>query len=109
MVELSNEDGLAHPHILRVFDIPHLMTHLWRNQLSKDMYVLFTLNVGPSFWPQYMHEHLIVLIVLPLARVTNYRGPWVLQGRPSALEVYNQMKTILKHPELYGCRQFHDL
>ena len=41
----------AHPHTPHVFAIPCLMTHLWRSQLSKGADVLFTIDVGPSFWP----------------------------------------------------------
>ena len=79
VVELFNEDSLAHPHTPHVFAVPRLMTHLWRNHLSKDSYVLFTVNVGPSFWTCSMNEPLIVLIFLPLDHVSNYRCTWVLQ------------------------------
>ena len=51
------------------------MKHLWRKQSSKDIDVLFIINLGPPFWPRYMHETLIVLTVLPLAHVPNYRDP----------------------------------
>ena len=80
VVGLFNEDSLAHPHIPHVFSIPCLMTHLWIKKLSKYVDVLFTVNVGPSFWPCSMHEPLIVLIVLTLDRVSKYRGPCVIQG-----------------------------
>ena len=91
VVELLNEDCLAHPHTPHVFYIPRLMTHLWRSHLSKDTAVLFTIIVGPSFWPCSMHEPLIVLIVLPLSHVSNYRGTWVLRGSSLALEVQEHM------------------
>ena len=100
---------MAHPHILHVFAIPLLMTHLWRRQLSKDADVLFTINVGPSFWPCSMNEPLIMLIVLPLAHVSNYRGPWVLWGSSPALEVQDHLEARFKHPELHGCGKFNDL
>ena len=109
VVEVFNEDSLAHHHIPHVFAIPRLMTHLQRRQLSKDVDVLFTINVGTYFWPSSMHEPLIVLIVLPLAHVSNYRGPWVLRGSPPALEVKDYPEDGFKHPELHGCGKFHDL
>ena len=56
VVELFNEYCLSHPHIPHVFAIPRLMTHLWRRQLSKDADVLFTINMGPYFWPYSMYE-----------------------------------------------------
>ena len=69
VVEVFNEDCLLHPHTPHVFDIPRLMTHLWRRKLSKDEDVLFTINVGPYFWPYSMHEHLTVLIPPPMVPV----------------------------------------
>ena len=65
VVKVFNKDRLAQPHTPHVFAIHRLMTHLWRRQLSKDADVLFTINVGKSFWPSSMHEPLIVLIVSP--------------------------------------------
>ena len=85
--ELYNENRLEHPHTPHVFAIPRLRTHLWRKQLSKDTDVLFTVNVGSSFWTCSMHEPLIVLIFFPLSHVKNYIGTWVLQGSPYDLEV----------------------
>ena len=55
VVELFNEDRLAHTYTPHMFALPSLMTHLWRNQLSKDADVLLTVNVGPSFWTCSMH------------------------------------------------------
>ena len=75
VVELFNDYRLAYPHIPHVFAIPILMTHIWKKQVYKDVDVLITLNVGVSFYPCSMHEPLIVLIFLPLAHVSNYRGP----------------------------------
>ena len=87
VVEVFNDDCLAHLHIPHVFAIPRLMTHLWRRKLSKDADVLFTIDMGPSSWPFSMHEPLIVLIVLSLDHVSNLICPWVLRGSSPALEV----------------------
>ena len=85
------------------------MTHMCRRQLSKNVDVLFTINVGRSFWPCYMHEPIIVLIAFPLAHVSNYRDTWVLQGSPPDLEVQNHPEAGFKHTKLHGCGKFHDL
>ena len=92
-----------------MFDISRLITHLWRKQLSKEEDVLFTVNVGLSFPSCSMHESLIVLIVLPLAHVSKYRGPWVLWGSSRSLEVKDHLGAGFKYPELHGCGKFHDL
>ena len=47
VVEVFNEDILAHPHIPHIFSIPRWMNHMWRRQLYKDADFLFTINVGP--------------------------------------------------------------
>ena len=56
-----------------------------------------------------MHEPIIVLIVLPLAHVSNYRDPWVLRGSSPALEVQDHIYCGFKYTELHGCGKFHDL
>ena len=109
VVEVSNEDLLAHPYTPHMFAIPRFINHLWRRKLSKDAEVLFTINVGPSCWSRSMHEPIIVLICLPLDHVSNYRGPWVLQGISQALEVHSHLEDGFKHPELHGCGKFRDL
>ena len=43
------------------------MTRLWMKNLYKDVNVLFTINVGLSFWNCSMYEPFTVLIVFPLA------------------------------------------
>ena len=78
------------------------MAHMWRSQLSKDVEDLFTINMGPSCWPCSVYEPIIVLIVLPMALVSNYRGPWVQGGGYQALEVQNHLEAGFKYPELYG-------
>ena len=102
VVELFNEDRLVHLNLPHVFSIPCLMTHLWIKQLSKDADFFSTVYLRQSFWTCSMHGPLIMLIVLPLALVTNYRGPWALQGIPPALEVQNQLEAGFKHPGLHG-------
>ena len=109
VVELFNEDRLVHPYIPHVFAVPRLMTHLWRKALSKDADIMFTVNVGASFWPTSMHEPLIVLIVFPISHASNHRGPWTLRGGCAALEAKNRLETGFKNHTLPGRREFYDL
>ena len=80
VVELFNDDRLAHPEIPHVFCVPRLMTHLWRKALEKDADLVFRVDAGAPFWPKSMHEPLNILVVLPLSFIPNYRGPWVMRG-----------------------------
>ena len=108
-MELFNEDRLAHPHIPHVFVVPRLMTHLWRKQLGKDANLMFHVKPGACFWPKSMHEPLYVAIVLPLAYAEQHRGPWVLHGSRTSLELSQSLVSGFKDPELYGSQKFHDL
>ena len=109
IVELFSEDRLTNPHIPHVFAVPRLMTYLWRKALSKDADVVFSIRAGSSFWPSSMHEPLIVLIVLPLTHVENYRGPWTRRGSPEVNRLKNALEAGFRDPELHGSRKFHDV
>ncbi|KAL7527171.1 hypothetical protein ACHAXR_001836 [Thalassiosira sp. AJA248-18] len=65
VMEIFNEDWIAHPWNPHVFVVPRLMTHLWRKSLGKDADVIFNVKVGNHFWGSSQHEPLIVAIVLP--------------------------------------------
>ena len=56
-----------------------------------------------------MHEPLIVVIVFPLAHVSNYKGLWVIRESSPALGVQDHMEAGFKHPEIHGCGKFHGL
>eukprot|EP00984_Skeletonema_dohrnii_P024304 scaffold13420_cov135-Skeletonema_dohrnii-CCMP3373.AAC.1 len=109
VVELFNEDRLVNPHLAHVFVIPRLMTHLWRKQLFKDADVRFYVRAGAPFWPSSMHEPLTVLLVLPLAFVENYRGPWTVRDTTEAREFGELMDTEFGDPVQNGRRRFLDM
>ena len=56
-----------------------------------------------------MHEHLYVLIVLPIAHVSGYRGAWTLRGSAAATQVSDQLEAGFKQLEEHGCQKFHDM
>lgn len=82
-MELFNEDRIAHPWNAHVFAIPRIMTHLWRKNLGKDADLIFSVAPGKHFWQKCQYEPLTIAIVLPLAYVENYRGPWTARGTPA--------------------------
>ena len=46
VLEVFNEDRIAHPWNLHIFVVPRLMTHLWRKNLTKGADVVFEVQVG---------------------------------------------------------------
>jgi|SaaInl85LU_5_DNA_1037374.scaffolds.fasta_scaffold15347_4 hypothetical protein len=66
VMEVFNDDRIAHPTKTHIFVVPRLMTQLWRRKLGKDADVLFTVAVaaGNHFWERSQHESLIIAIVL---------------------------------------------
>ena len=109
VVELFNDDRLAHPKIHHVFCVPRLMTQLWRKALSKDADLVFTVEAGASFWPKGMHEPLIVLVVLPLHFVPHYRGPWVMRGGECAVGYKTALDSGFKSPARDEPEELHDV
>ena len=109
VMELFNEDRLAHPEMSHVFVIPRLMTHLFRRALGKDADLMFEAASGSWFWPLSMHEPLIVAVVLPLVFVPRYRGPWVLRAGELSRDTAEKLKGGFKCPEVWGQVKLHDL
>lgn len=109
IVEVFNEDRIVNPHLTHVFVVPRLMTHLWRKQLFKDADVVFYVKAGAPFWPSSMHEPLTIIIVLPLAYVKNYRGPWIVKHTPSAREFGRHMDSEFGKPRENGRQEFLNL
>ena len=109
VIELFNEDRLAHPSMSHVFVIPRLMTHLFRRSLGKDADLMFEAASGSWFWPLSMHEPLIVAIVLPIVHVPRHRGPWVLRSSELSKHAAAELQSGFKHPEVRGAIKLHDL
>lgn len=97
VMDIFNEDRIAHPWNPHVFVVPRLMTHLWRKSLGKDADVIFNVKVGNHFWGSSQHEPLIVAIVLPIAHVSNYRGPWIAKGTPEAEKLTTELDAGFKY------------
>eukprot|EP00985_Skeletonema_marinoi_P028317 scaffold24532_cov80-Skeletonema_marinoi.AAC.2 len=109
VMEVFAEDHLVNPHLAHVFVIPRLMTHLWRKHLFKDADLKFYVQAGAPFWPRSMHEPLTVVVVLPLAHVPKYRGPWTIRGRPETKQVAEQLDAKFQRPGESGRGEFLDL
>jgi hypothetical protein len=79
-LELLGEDCLAHSKWPHVFVVPRLMMHMWQKDLMKNADLLFTVPAQVPFWTARQFEPLIVAILLPLAHVLSYAGPWLVRG-----------------------------
>ena len=49
VMEVCNEDRMAHSKRAHVFVVPRLITHLWRKHLEKDADVLMTITDRDNF------------------------------------------------------------
>ena len=96
VLEVFNEDRLAHPLNPHVFVVPRLMTNQWRKSLPKDVDIMFTVQTGVSFWGALQHEPLLVAITLPLSHVPSYRGPWLAKGTLQARKLACELETGFK-------------
>eukprot|EP00956_Cyclotella_meneghiniana_P029334 scaffold70717_cov42-Cyclotella_meneghiniana.AAC.2 len=87
------------------------MTGMWRKQLSKDADVIFTVELGPTFWGADMHEPLLIFIMLPLTYVRNYLGPWLLKGTDAAEDIGKRLTSGFKvwKEVSYEPRRFSEL
>ena len=70
---------------------------------------MFHVKPGACFWPRSMHEPLYVAVILPLDYAEQHRGPWVLHGSGTSLELNGRLVSGFKDPELHGSQKFHDL
>ena len=109
VMEVFNEDRLAHPWIPHVFVIPRLMTNLWRKLMGRDADLMFTLEVGDHFWCRRQHEPLIIAVVLPLAHCTRYFGPWVARETPQVRVLARELENGFKWNKCHTHQGLHDM
>jgi hypothetical protein len=109
MMEMFNEDRLAHPTMPHVFVVPRLMTYLWRKELGKDADVLFTVQTGVPFWTSNQFEPLVVAIVFPISHVPRYTGPWLVRGTDEGREYERTLTLGFKIGGDYDPAKLHDV
>ena len=97
VMEVFNEDRVAHPWNPHVFVVPRLMTHQWQKSLRKAADVVFTVQVGDHFWGRVQHEPLIIVVVLPLSHAPSYKGPWLARGSAQACKLACELDAGFKH------------
>lgn len=109
VMEVFNEDRIAHPWNTHIFVVPRLMTHLWRRKLGRDADVLFYAATGNHFWEKSQHEPLIIALVFPYAYVHSYRGPWVVGETDMFDAVTSELHEGFKFAQKDGTGEFPKL
>ena len=46
--------------LIHIIVVPKLMTYKWKNNMLKTCDLFFYVDVGPSYWPDNMHESLLI-------------------------------------------------
>ena len=75
VMELFLEVHMYHPYCSHLNVVPRLMEFLWRKQIGKEDYLLFTVIVGIPFWDLGVHEPLIIALFFPIISLRNWRRP----------------------------------
>jgi hypothetical protein len=83
---------LKRPWGTHVVVVPRLLTLRWRKQLTKTADVIFTNEIGESYWDRSQHEPLLIAICLPLFR----SSPWRLKGTPFVERVEGCVREMQK-------------
>ena len=68
------------------------MTYRWQRLLYKVTDFVFKVPVGTTFWPNNMHEPLLVGIALPFIR----HRPWQLRSTPKLLAIGRQLREVYR-------------
>jgi hypothetical protein len=79
-----------------IFLCPRLFTQRWRKKLFNLSDIVFEVKAGcRPFWPELMHEPLLVGHVLPLS----LSPPWQLRGSQSILALAGQLRQVWQSPD----------
>ena len=79
-----------------IFVCPRLLEPYWRGHVHKSADFVFEIPAGTSFWPEDMHEPLILAIYLPFL----HREPWQFKGCAAVLGVVRNMQGMWKASEI---------
>ena len=78
------------PESYHIFVCPKLMTYKWRKNLLKTCDLSFYVDTGVTYWPEGMHENLLIVIYLPLLHC----HPWTYRGSRTILEVERHLRKV---------------
>ena len=81
---------------LHVFLIPKLFYALFRRQLFKTMDIVLFLPPRFDFWPDSMHEPLIIAFLFPFIRFK----PWTVKHTPKLCSVGRELQRLWKEKRL---------
>ena len=93
VVDQLGEARHKRPYCTHVVVVPRLMTGRWRKKMSKEADIMIEIPSGTSFWPNAMHEPLILFICLPLCRYQ----PWSLRGTKYMGGLVRELREVWKN------------
>jgi hypothetical protein len=73
-----------------IFVCPRLLTPYWRTHLHRSADLVFEIPAGCDYWPQEMHEPLILAVFLPFLP----HRPWQLRRSQSMLELGDRLQRM---------------
>jgi hypothetical protein len=77
--------------------------------LMKNVDLFFTVPAQVSFWTAGQYEPLIVAIVLPLAYVPSYTGPWLARGTHEGEQAEQALQRGFKGKDTNDTGEPHEL
>jgi hypothetical protein len=86
------------PYSTHIVLIPRLLTSYWWRLLGKTCDLVFTVPLGPDFWPPSHFEPLIVGLYLPLLPFS----PWQFRGTPFLDRLARQLSGLPRVDNHWG-------
>jgi hypothetical protein len=80
------------PDLTHIFVCPKLMTPCWRKHMLKTCCFSFYVDPGLAYWPDSMHESLLIGVYLPYLPCY----PWTFRRSKSILELERQLRLMPK-------------
>ena len=91
-VEMMRKSIHRRPQFCHVFVCTKQMSYMWMKNLLRTCSFSFFVDVGPEYWPDSMHEALVVAVYLPLLPCF----PWTYRRSNSVLALEGILRKMSK-------------
>ena len=79
-LEILLESRIHLTYKSHVIVVSWIIIFSWRNKMGEEVDFLFTVTVGMPCWGLGEHEHLIIVLFLPIFSRSNCKGTWTIRG-----------------------------